>query len=200
MTRAKGIDVSRWQESGIDWEVAREQDGISFAFIRASGGIRADWYFPLQMYRAGGADILCGAYHYLYPNESLEEQAAVFTIATMGLVDPRLPLMLDVEHKGLTRGHVEGFMGAGDQLNGIPVGIYTSASRWAEIAGPGYEKAGLLSLWVAHWKADEPRLPDVWDTWEFWQVSGGSPMHCAPNPVDMDYYNGTEEELREKYG
>ena len=40
--KAKGVDVSHHQGLNIDWRKLRDDDGISFAFLRATVGQRKD--------------------------------------------------------------------------------------------------------------------------------------------------------------
>ena len=57
----------------------------------------------------------------------------------------------------------------------------------------------LRYLWVASPGQPEPVLPDAWQDWEFWQF-GQREIAGIDGLVDVDYFNGTRDELYAKYG
>lgn len=50
-------------------------------------------------------------------------------------------------------------------------------------------------LWVVHWNADKPRLPQTWEksgcTWSFWQYSSKGRVEGIQDDVDLDWANKT---------
>ena len=188
--RAEGIDVSRWQRDNVDWEQMRAR-GISFAFIRASHGLKADEYYPINCIRAREAGILRGAYHYLYPDWGPRDQARVFA-HVMG--DVELGGALDVEQNYITERHVRAFLDEFYLISGKRPIIYTSESKWYLLVGRSKTWAEQYPLWVAHWDVENPTLPEPWDHWEFHQYSDSAGL------LDLNRYNGSEQMLRARYG
>jgi len=197
---ALGIDVSWWQGKTFKWKAAKEQ-GISFAYIRASKRCDTDSTYARNHRRAGTHGILRGAYHYLYPEPNPRHQAQHFAAT----VQPsELPPALDVEEAGLTEWHVAQFLDEYHSMTSILPAIYTSQHKWHTLVGAGTAWAHNHPLWVADWGAgrETPRLPAPWARtaspgWEFWQYSNRGQV--AGQRVDLNRYCGSEEELRAHY-
>lgn len=198
---ARGIDVSQWQPAPFPWTAARE-GGYTFACIRASVRVKPDPLYGIHRAQALEAGFLTGSYHYLYPEPAPERQAQAFARQYLDS-DARdeLPPMLDVEAPRLTAGHVRAFLDRFAELAREQCGIYTSRHKWLRLVGPGARWAGSLVLWVADWQpgALEPRLPDAWSEWTFWQTSSTGRLAGYPRPVDLDVYNGSVADLLARY-
>jgi len=195
--RAWGIDVSRFQR-GISFAAARTA-GASFAFVRASTGQDPDPAFAEHVGRGRG-ELLLGAYHALQPGIPAGVQALALYVA-LGMADGfRLPLppALDVEKTGIDEGLVLGFLEEFAQLWDVRPVIYTSASKWHGLVGPGRAWAADYELWVAHWRAKAPALPSPWSDWLFWQYDVAA-VPFWPRRLDMNWFNGTVEELADRF-
>lgn len=197
MTRAKGIDISKWQGTNLDWSAIRNA-GFSFAFLRASSGSTEDSTYELNRERATKAGVLLGGYHYFYPQVNIPTQVELLA----RLVDSKveLPAVLDVEEAGLNEGLVFQFLDSYEKLTGrIPM-IYTSAYKWHTLVGRNKTWAARYPLWVAHYTtAANPILPDAWKTWSFWQFTSSGSVPNYAGRIDTNWYNGTEEELKRFY-
>jgi len=191
--RAWGIDVSRFQ-AGLSFAAARAA-GASFAFVRASTGAEADPVFVEHVTRGRG-ELLLGAYHALQPGIQAERQAEAFYVALCGADGFRLPLppVLDVEKAGIDEGLVLGFLEALNRLWDRQPVIYTSRSKWHALVGRSAAWAGEYPLWVAHWRVERPALPSPWTEWLFWQYDVEE-VPFWPRKVDVNWFNGTAEEL-----
>ncbi|WP_252361745.1 glycoside hydrolase family 25 protein [Paenibacillus terrae] len=102
---AQGIDVSRYQGK-IDWKAVKD-DGISFAFIKASQGKSyRDKTFIGNAQAARAVGVMVGAYHYLDDSaktpEDARREAANFVSAidsAGGISAFDLPPVMDYESK-----------------------------------------------------------------------------------------------------
>ena len=191
--RARGIDVSQWQGT-INWQAVYDSD-IRFAFIRASVGDRTDPNWETNYAGARAAGLLVGAYHYIEP--FTDSQAGTFARAVRGKV-LELGCWADIEHDELTAAKCANFFTYADPQIEQPIGIYTSASKFNKYGTPDW--AAGRKLWVAHWGADEPTLPDAWDAWEFWQQTSDGSVPGIVGRVDLDVYAGTLKQLYSAYG
>jgi GH25 family lysozyme M1 (1,4-beta-N-acetylmuramidase) len=195
--RAWGIDVSRFQR-GISFAAARTA-GASFAFVRASTGAEVDLAFTDHV-RRGRGELLLGAYHALQPGMPAGRQALALYVA-LGMADGfRLPLppVVDVEKAGIDEGLVLGFLEEFAQLWDVRPVIYTSASKWHGLVGPGRAWAGEYPLWVAHWRATAPALPSPWTDWLFWQYDVAA-VPFWPRKIDVNWFNGSVGELEARF-
>jgi len=195
--QALGCDISRYQR-GFPFAAARAA-GLSFAFARASTGNEPDPTFAEHVRGAEG-QLLLGGYHALQPRIPAAVQARAFYAALAAGDGFRLalPPVVDVEKAGVNEALVTGFL---DELAGLwdrPAMVYTSRSKWHVLVGWSKGWAAGHELWVAHWKAERPALPTPWTGWTFWQYDVAK-VRFWPRQLDLDRYNGTEEELRARY-
>ncbi len=195
--QAMGPDVSYWQGTGINWREAAE-GGVTFAYLRTSYRVKTDSTYPRNHEETGKHGILRGGYHYLYPEQPAEDQARVFAAT---LLDSELPPMLDVEQAGLNEAFVRAFLDEFENQTGVKAGIYTSASKWHELIGTGANWAAQHPLWVAYWRDEPaPALPQPWTQWEFWQFTNQGQIDGYSARVDMNRFDGTVAEFKDKYG
>lgn len=187
----RGIDVSHYQ-GNIDW-VAKQAAGNRFASIKATEGASyVDPKFQRNKKVAGDVGLIRGAYHFFHANVDPIEQAKHF-IATAGpFAVGDLPPLFDWESHDGVRASVQ----KANALKWLKYVEKASGVRPIIYASPGFlEPLGDLSdfagypLWIAHYGVSKPRIPAPWKSWTFWQYTdrGGS---------DMDYFNGSVEELR----
>jgi lysozyme len=204
-----GIDVSHWQ-GDIDWKKVKEA-GVKFAFIKASE-------FPdkkITMYedekfkvnRAGAIEngIYWGAYHFFRTHVDPIHQAESFC-KFVGEVDS-LPLVLDLEVAGskgstLVR-KVKSFVETCTSISGRKIIIYTSGGFWRPYMT--YEKltdvdwAVEYPLWMARYTSQWPGAIYPWSAWDFWQYSDHGRIPGIKASVDLNWFSGSLEDLRERF-
>ena len=204
MACVPGIDVSYW-EAGIDWKKVRG-DGIRFVFVKATEGEQyVDPTFDDNWLGAKSVGILRGAYHFFHPNMNPVKQADNFIQVIRGMNDDgELPPILDLEVTD-------------NQANQI---IIDRAKTWLDrvqqnlgkspiiYSNPGFLKYNFAIpgggppfwtkdhiLWIANYGQPQPLLPSGWLKWTFWQYSETGQVNGVNASVDLDWFNGTVEEL-----
>lgn len=189
----RGIDVSRWQ-GDFGWH---SQPGLSFGMAKATEGTGLTdpefghnwdamwWYQPdHRMPRF--------AYHFFHASLDPVQQAGflVSAVKQHGLM-PGDNFTADFEATGED--------GLNDQMPPAAfaaravtflrtVNRLAPGHRILPYSYPAFIKAGNCAgtgawyLWLAEYGVSQPRVPEPWDRWTFWQ-DGAS-------PVDTDQYNG----------
>ena len=187
-----GIDVSHYQGI-IDWQKVKAA-GIRFAYLKATQG--ASFVDP-QLFAnytgAKAAGIPIGLYHVLVANTG-HAQVSNWRKA-QSLYVPQLPAWLDIEPGALTE---ETAWQASDMLaNAFVPGhdvVYCSPSTAdAVLTDAAFAQYGLA---VAHYGVLEPRIPKPWTTFQFWQHTLSGTVDGISASVDLDWFNGTEDEFQ----
>jgi GH25 family lysozyme M1 (1,4-beta-N-acetylmuramidase) len=222
LDRVLGIDISYAQGFEVDFKKAAEA-GVRFCFIRAASGKREeDPNFEHNYAHAGKAGLNRGIYYYLYPEASAtigesedqtpEGQARHFVQLLKD--DAELGAVLDVEDKDLTPGEVKRFVDEFQKHDPYkrPIMIYTAAWFWNAgrgFDGPAVEWAAGHPLWVAQYtsknKPIEPSdtfqvaIPKPWKNCLIhqWTAVGGSVLGHSKEGLDLNYFLGSEDELKE---
>jgi len=187
-TTVRGIDVSDHQERQ-DWHHLIAEDGVRFAFVKASEGNHTrDQRFSTHITDAKAAKItVCGAYHFAWPNEPAATNAQNYIGAVKAHAGPGFVHWLDLEQypdrrnfKGCTSEQVRAWVDAWctavqRAFPGQRVGLYagnnmaqfvpaTSRPRWL----PAYPwSAPTWALAEAHARPTTDHGPV-----EFWQFCG----------------------------
>ncbi|MGD8474813.1 MAG: glycoside hydrolase family 25 protein [Anaerolineae bacterium] len=194
---AEGIDVSYWQAK-LDWGQL-EEAGVSFVFIRTCRELTVDTRAFSHFDASARTNILRGGYHYLQKTRPAVQARLFWSV--LNDQDTQLPAVVDVEDNDLNATIVRTFVEKWYSLTDHPLLIYTSAHKWHSLVGHGATWASdACDLWVAHWETEKPVLPDVWDSWLFWQYTSHGELPGYDGRLDRDRFNGTVEELRDKYG
>ena len=200
-----GIDVSHYQGK-IDW-AAVAHSGIQFAFLKATEGCGpADSRFRENWAAAGAAGILRGAYHFFHPAQDIGAQTGIF-LRTLQAVSPgELPPVLDLEvpHEWIAYGCVKraamilNWLDTVQERLGTTPIAYLNPSFGPDVLGAAAPVAlARFPLWVAHYTAgSRPSVPKPWDSWTFWQHTSTGTVDGISGIVDLDYFNGSEDDLR----
>lgn len=206
--RTKGIDVSDYQGS-INWSQVAGS-GYKFAFVKATEGegftgdpIARQQNFEINAEGASSAGLLVGAYHFARPDlgNNASDEARWFVNVTGSYIKPGyLRPVLDIEKGATTLGGTALSKWIGEWMEtvknetGVEPLIYTSADYSAN-----YLNASLTryDLWIAHWTYDINSTPDtgIWDGWEFWQYSNKGNVSGIAGDVDLDLFDGSEDDL-----
>lgn len=190
-----GIDVSKWQGT-VNWKSV-QQAGIAFAFARATyGATEVDSCFSENWQGMQEADIIRGAYHFFLAADDPTDQADFF-IRTVGSLAPDdLPPVIDVEAGSGTNSDlaasVQTWLTTVEQGLGRRPIIYTAPSFWNESLTSGF---GSYPLWVAEYGVTSPKAVNGWTNWTFWQYSSTGVVTGVNGAVDLDDFNGTDQEL-----
>lgn len=204
MAYVSGIDVSYW-EAGIDWKKVRG-DGIRFVFIKATEGEQyVDPTFDDNWLGARSVGILRGAYHFFHPNMNPVKQAEKFLQVIRGMDDDgELPPVLDLEvtdnqSNQTILERAKAWLDRIQQNLGVAPIIYSNRG-FLEFnfsvpgGGPPFWTRNHM-LWIANYGQSEPSLPPGWLDWSFWQHSETGKVNGINASVDMDWFNGSVEEL-----
>jgi lysozyme len=191
-----GIDVSHYQGT-IDWNQVRSV-GTQFAFIKALEGITStDPEFQANWKGAKAAGLTCGAYHFFLARDDPREQADAF----LSIYQPSpgdLPPALDIETtdgqstSDVVQG-IQAWLSAVEAKVGAPPILYTGPSFWKSL---GAEQFGGYPLWIADYGVTTPTVPAGWTGWTFWQYSQSGSVAGVSGTVDLDYFQGSLEDLQ----
>ncbi|MDX1102449.1 glycosyl hydrolase [Sinorhizobium medicae] len=194
-----GVDVSRWQ-GDINWAKLRSQ-GANFAYIKATdGGDHLDPMFKKNWRRANEAGLKRGAYHFFYWCRTAGEQADWF-IRNVPRDPTALPHVIDVEWNGESSckrrpsrervlEKMQVFMDKLERHYGQRPIIYTA---------PDFYRDNLQGAFPNHpfWLrsvAAHPSKVYPGRKWVFWQYSGSGLSHGVEGRIDLNVFNGSEED------
>lgn len=218
----KGVDVSNWQTTNVDWAGLYQRNGVRFAFIKATesantaakpaGGYVNPIFVP-QYSGARNAGLVRGAYHFAQPHESTGGVQADFFINHGGGWRPggwTLPGVLDIENNpykpinhlndcyNKTRPQMVQWIRAFSdryrrRTGRLPV-IYTNRAWWESCTGnnTGF---GTHPLWITGYGATPGRTPAGWRTYNFWQYAEAPASNPAGNP-NWNVFNGSLASLQ----
>ena len=189
-----GIDVSHYQ-GVIDWPKVADA-GVKFVFIKATDGATvADPMAKTNASGAAAAGLPFGFYHFWRPTDDWRAQADFF----LSVIDDAAPLanagilpnVLDIEVGSLSEDN------QGDALSWLKAAPGQIAIVYVS---PSYARFNLTdpawiqySLWSAHYTdLMQPNI-DKWPSWMFWQRQGNGSIDGISGPVDIDWFNGSEE-------
>ena len=205
-----GLDLSFWQ-GNIHWDqlslpcdeegsvsgkipVPRKQRPVQFAFIRVTkSDSLVDSLYHRYYNEAKKLGIPCGAYHFLTDTVSGRVQAEAF-LSHAQLEPGDLPPVLDVEidSPNIIEKAKE-WLEIVEKKCGINAIIYTNMHMY----GKWIKNDAILNahdLWLAKPRGE---MPDVLNC-KFWQFTHeGHVWGIIDNVVDINLFNGTQDELRE---
>lgn len=205
-----GLDLSFWQ-GNIHWDqlslpcdedgsvsgmipAPRKQRPVQFAFIRVTkGDSLVDSLYQRYYNEAKKLGIPCGAYHFLTDTVSGKVQAEAFL--SHALLEPGdLPPVLDVEIDSpeiVTK--AKEWLEIVEKECGVKAIIYSNMHVYAT----WIQNDPILNthdLWLAKTKGEMPDVPNC----VFWQFTHeGHVWGIIDNVVDINLFNGTQEELQD---
>ena len=222
MTYAFGVDISKYQSSQNgkilqDFDaLANHSEKVSFIFARAgvSWGYKDpcfDYYWS-EMARIG---VCRGAYHYLYPSQSVQRQMDWFlSIAHNRTEHDRLALDLETTN-GLYRQQVTDFLNNCLEYLKERTGRYPilySRKSWLD-PYVDMRQVPEVDLWIARYASippgkiyapeypTPPELPNHTHNWLIHQVGDKMPpIGCQSKTMDYDRWNGDEAAVRAYFG
>lgn len=196
-----GIDVSRWQGQ-VNWRAVKN-DGVHFVIAKATEAQTwVDPQYARNRDRADARGLLFGAYHFAQPDRTTNDavREADHFVRTARLLPRHLIPVLDLErHNGLGQKALirwtKSWLQRVESRLGVKPMIYVSPSFWVErMANSRWFADNGYRLWIAHWRAAEPRVPAAnWGGrgWSIWQVSDCGSVAGINGCVDIDLFKGT---------
>lgn len=193
-----GIDISRHQ-GNINWEQLKQNAPgnapIRFIYIKATEGSDfTDVNFNKNFSEAKKHGFIRGAYHYFSLHSDGLAQANMF-IKTVKLQKGDLPPVIDVEERPKDKKRfiqeLKIFISKIEEHYGVKPIIY-SYKKYKEkyLSEQYFDK---YPLWVAHYYV--PKL-DENIKWLMWQCSDVGSIPGIDRDVDINVFNGNEEQLR----
>lgn len=204
MTPLLGIDVSIWQGKIIWHEVA--DSGHHFAAIKATEGLAVqDPTFEYNWYHARRRGLDRLAYHYLHPNFSGKQQASFLhsTVRSKGRFEPGDGVLLDLEETdGMAPNQViacaEEFVQQILHETVAGIMLYCNYDFWVNtLRNPRSPILAKCPLWQASWYAHPARIDNWPNGPSFQQYAANGRVPGVPNQVDLDWFFGTRQILRE---
>jgi len=188
------IDISHYQYIS-NWEKI-EQAGIKAVIHKATQGTSyVDNTFIKRKNEHG--DLLFGAYHF-GTGGSVKNQVENF----LSVVDINDLMVLDYEpnptgsEMNLTQ--AKEFIKRIYDLTGKYVTLYSGSSIKADLGNGEDDYLKNCPLWISHYTTeDRLKYPANWDKWTLWQYTDKGKIDGIVGNVDRNYFNGTEEELKE---
>ena len=199
-----GVDTSHYQHSpSLDWQRAAN-DGVRFAFLKATeGSSYRDPYFKADWAATAQAGIYRGAYHFARPSKGSAKRQADYFAATIGPQNSHgtLPPVLDLEATGGLSPQAlitwtRTFLTEVQAKTGRNPIIYVSPYFWIDHLNNSTAFHD-YPLWVAHYtKNSQPMVPGKWPTWSFWQTTSSGRISGISGNVDKDVFNGSMSQLQ----
>jgi len=217
MAYALGPDISFYQDDnstpeGVDFNKMRERS--DFVVIRAGQNTWIDPDFKHNWKAAKEAGLPRGSYWFYDSRSEPKAQAKLWRDA-LGDDQGELPLFADFEesYDGPYAGWQKWYAFLEYVKKLMPdkeIVIYTGYYYWKENApDPNLHPESLeyfhqYPLWIARYGTSEPLVPAPWDEgeWTFWQFTehgDGAEFGVETAGIDLNYFNGTPEELRERF-
>jgi lysozyme len=217
----RGIDVSHHNEvyttkHGVehykkltDWTEVKGA-GNTFAFARASRGLKPDQSFTHNWPSMKAAGLIRGAFHYALAKQDNAADQAKFFYDTVQAQSGDLYLALDLEadeNQGVSttklRAFAQAFLDKIQSLTGKPAIFYSFSPfiKEKEYMNDPPTNWG-CPLWLADYKhhghVPDSWLPKAWSEWTFWQWNHDVATPGLPHGhgAEQDYFKGTLDELK----
>lgn len=193
----RGLDISNHQ--GIIVWSDIDTDKYKFVYIKATeGGNYKDKLFPANWEQSKKRGIYRGAYHFFTFSKSGKEQAANF-IETVPVEPDTLPPVVDVEFLGNSSNRPS------------QAEFHTNLSQFIELVEKHYGKKPIIYTTYAfmeHYELEYdgyklwirdiflyPHIPEK--EWVLWQFSNRGKISGIQGFVDVNVFNGSQQELIE---
>ncbi|MFZ6819120.1 glycoside hydrolase family 25 protein [Undibacterium sp. Ji22W] len=194
----RGIDVSHFQSS-VNWPAVKAT-GIAFAFAKASdGNTYTDPQFANNWRGMQAAGILRGAYHFYESKDDPQTQAQQFLKVVGQLGSNDMPPVVDIESNTGCFGtqslasNLQIWLDAVEQsLQRTPI-IYTNCGFWNANLNAQFSR---YPLWIAQYGVAQPKIPNGWNRWTFWQSSESGSVAGITGAVDTDVFAGSMADLQ----
>jgi lysozyme len=194
ITEIKGVDISKYQGT-VDFSKLKAA-GVHYVFIRATEGITyQDADYKTNHAGAKAAGLRVGVYHFYETDDDPQAQLNNFK-SLVSLSTGDLAPVIDIEKlhqkddKDLIVNLIQFLDGLESHYKIKPI-VYTG-KKFANKYLSGF---GDYPLWLAEYQVDQPMIPNGWKSWTFWQWSESGTMNGIEGLVDMDRFNGNQNEF-----
>jgi GH25 family lysozyme M1 (1,4-beta-N-acetylmuramidase)/uncharacterized protein YgiM (DUF1202 family) len=217
MGNAIGPDVSFYQdkaETPEQIDFVKMKKSADFVIIRAGQNLWPDPDFEYNWAEAKKAGLPRGSYWFYDSRADPKRQAEMWVDLLDGDLG-ELPLFADFEdaYGGQYTGwrswytHLERLK---ELVGDKEISIYTAFYYWRDNAPSATTQKDSLEyfhqypLWIANYGVSQPSVPKPWapDEWTFWQfteVGDGELYGVESKGIDLNYFNGDVETLRQRY-
>jgi GH25 family lysozyme M1 (1,4-beta-N-acetylmuramidase) len=199
VTRAQGLDLSKWQEN---FDPTKSLRPIDFVILKASEGIGySDKNFKkfYQSSKSGGVPIT-GAYHYLRSGLDVTQQVNTFLNEISGTSLDFLAVDVEHENNVVDANYAQmarEFIRQVGERTGKPVLLYTSMSIADDYFNKPQDKN--IPLWLS-WPEERATDPIIGRPWAIWQQSYKAPAKeygvTGATAVDYNVFAGDVDDMR----
>lgn len=198
----KGSDISD-NNGTIDWTKI-VMSGLSFIYVKATEG--ATFHDPMFAHNYASvksSGLLRGAYCFARPKTSTAiDEANSFVDIVNANGGFELPPVLDMEDNGGLStedliSYIRAWMAQVKSRTGRQGILYTYSSFITDNNLHGMTD---IPLWIADYSPSQPIYTGDWGKWVFWQYTESGSVDGINGNVDLDYFNGTIEQLKELAG
>ena len=194
----QGVDVSS-SAGAVNWNSVAAS-GMSFAYARVSDGTTfVDPDFDQNYAGIAAAGMARGAYQFFEPAQDPIAQAKLLLQKIARPLQPGdLPPALDVEITGgqpaaSLAANIAAWVSTIRSSTGRSPVIYTNHFFWdTDVQATTF---GANPLWVSQTGVTCPTLPSGWTSWMFWQYSFSGTVSGITGSVDLDEFNGSQQDL-----
>jgi exopolysaccharide biosynthesis protein/GH25 family lysozyme M1 (1,4-beta-N-acetylmuramidase) len=180
--------------------------------IRAGQNLWKDVAFDISWSRSKLAGLLRGSY-WFYDSRAKPRDQALKWASVLGNDRGELPLFADFEDRyGGNYGKWQDWKYFLQSLKEImpdkEISIYTAYYYFREktisvgIPSNELELFKQYPLWIANYNTTSPLVPRPWTEWHLWQHTDkgdGSKYGVASANIDLNYFDGTEEQFIERF-
>jgi len=217
MGNAIGPDVSFYQdkvETPEQIDFVKMRKSADFVIVRAGQNLWPDPDFEYNWREAKKAGLPRGSY-WFYDSRAEPKRQAEMWVDLLGDDLGELPLFADFEeaYGGQYAGwrswytHLERLK---ELVGDKEISVYTAFYYWRDNAPSATTQKDSLEyfhqypLWIANYGVSGPSVPKPWgpDEWTFWQfteVGDGELYGVESKGIDLNYFNGDVEALRQRY-
>lgn len=192
-----GIDVSEYQGT-ILWDsvhLVENEFPIQFVFVRATAGVDyVDKKFAENWVATKKMGLIRGAYHYYRPDENSKLQADLF-IKNVALRKGDFPPVLDIEQMPKRQSMAElkkgirNWLERVEQHYGVQPILYSGERFYTDFLKEDFSE---YTCWIANYNFFVENLKPQW---QFWQFTEKGSVYGISGFVDVNIFNGTEDDL-----
>ena len=204
-----GITVSHMDRE-INWKKLK-MSGVKFAFIRATEfpdkkiQLKIDPHFQNNLEEVTSNGIQWGAIHLFRTHIDPVIQAKIFckTVGQFSSLPPVVDLKTSATKGERLNYKVRSFVESVEKISEKKPIIFTTGDFWRsymcseKMSHTDWAKK--YPLWVSQYSSLWPNAIYPWAAWEFWQYTDKGEIPGIENRVQMNWFNGSEKDLIEKY-